>query len=96
MNNEALKKLNGRIINNVGYKNYPHMGPSINSLERHIEIYKLIDEYVGLHEDLKKVETSSSRVFINNRMTDIETELLHCFWIVKGDEMVPREKEEMA
>ena len=91
MSSEALKKLRNGAINNVGYKNYPSLGPSINTLELHIEIYKLIDEYVGLQKDLENVSTGSSKAFISKRMEDIKYELLSRFWIVEGDKMEPRE-----
>ena len=90
MSNEALQNLNRGVINNVGYKNYPSLAPSINSLDLHIEIYKLIDEYVGLQKDLKSVSTGSSKAFISKRMDDIKYELLRRFWIVEGDKMEPR------
>lgn len=87
MSSEALKKLRGHTIVNSRDRRYPQFPPSINTTEYHIKIYVLIDEYVGLYEDLKNVKTPSGRQFIEGRMREIQAELTH-FWIVPDKDMV--------
>ena len=91
MNDKALGELRKRTIVNAFDKEYPHMRPTINSLVHHIEIFKLIDEYIGLYEDLSNVRTQSSKDFMRGRMDQIGSELTN-YWIVPDNEMVPKER----
>lgn len=87
MSSEALNKLRGHTIVNSQDRRYPQFPPSINTTKYHIEIYNLIEEYVGLYEDLKNVKTPSSRQFMEKRMNEIKYELTK-FWIVPNEDMV--------
>ena len=86
MNDKALEKLRGRSTVNYDNRHYPRMYPTNNFLTLHIEIYKLIDEYIGIYEDKSKVGTPSSKRFIEERMEQIERALTN-YWIVPDHKM---------
>ena len=86
MNSKAEEDLRRRVISNYNDKNYPTMPPLTNTLKKHIEIYKLIDEYNSLVTDM--VNASSSTVaLIRPRLNEIEEALLN-YWIVTDEELV--------
>ena len=86
MNSKAEEDLRRRVISNYSDKNYPTMPPLTNTLKKHIEIYKLIDEYNSLVTDM--VNASSSTVaLIRPRLNEIEEALLN-YWIVTDEELV--------
>ena len=78
---DALNKLRGTCIRNATGFKFPSREPSINSTEYHIEIYKLVREYVELAEDLEKKPSQSTRGFIEKRMEEISDLLVSKYWI---------------
>lgn len=86
MNREAEDGLRRRVISNYNDKRYPTMPPLTNTLKKHIEIYKLVDEYNSLATDM--VNASSSTVaLIRPRLNEIEEALLK-YWIITDEELV--------
>lgn len=86
MNREAEESLGRRVITNYNDKRYPTMPPLTNTLKKHIEIYKLVDEYNSLVADM--VNASSSTVaLIRPRLNEIENVLLK-YWILTDEELV--------
>lgn len=88
MENDALKKLRGHSIVNALNKRYPDTRYiSMNTTELHIEIYKLVAEYVGLYKDNETATTPSVKGYISKRMNEIERTLTN-YWIVPDDKMI--------
>lgn len=87
MNETSLKKLRGHVIRNASDKRYPNTCPALNSTEKHIEIYRLVSEYVALDEDLAKIQTPSAKRLVEKRMDEIKYELTK-FWILTDSQMI--------
>ena len=92
MNSKAREELRQCIIVNAFNKRYPTDAPSTNTLEHHIKIYELIDEYNSLMEDMMNASSSTVKL-ISPRLKEIERELTH-FWIIKDDELIMTKKED--
>ena len=101
MNNQALEKLSSRSITNWHPAHKENNGtiytvpyfkqyPSGNYLNQHIQIYKLIQEYIELFEDCQKMN-SSGKKYLEDRMREIEDKLLIEYWIVSKSQANPDE-----
>ena len=99
MNTKALEKMNKRTITNWHPSHTENNGiicpvpyfanyPNSNCLEQHIQIYKLIQEYVELFEDYEKMSSSGKRM-LEERMNEIEKKLLKEYWIVSKSQNNP-------
>ncbi len=99
MHDNALKKLSGRSITNWHPSHKENNGyiykipffssdPMGNYLYQHIQIYKLIQEYVELFEDCQKMN-SSGKKYLEDRMKEIEDKLLCEYWIVSKSQTKP-------
>lgn len=73
------------IVNSDDHFKYPKTPPAINCMTNHVEIYKLIDEYVKLYNDYDVVTSETSKELIETRLKEIESELLLTYWIVKAE-----------
>ena len=99
MNIKALEKMKNRSItnwhpchkeNNGTIYTVPYFQtyPGGNYLHQHIQIYKLIQEYVELFEDYEKM-SSSGKQMLEERMNAIEDKLLREYWIVSKSQKNP-------
>ena len=87
MKTKALQQLKNVINVNPDDKRFPPSYLSIHTLDRHIQIYTLISEYISLHVDLNTITTPSVRAIISSRMREVEIQLMR-FWIAMDDEMI--------
>ena len=62
---------------------------SINTLTRHLEIARLVNMYTSLYEDRKACNTPRAKRMIEEEMEKIQHTLLHKYFIVTRDELVP-------
>ena len=60
--------------------------PTSNCLAQHIQIYKLIEEYVELFEDYQKMHAPSGKALIRARMEAISKKLVNEYWIVSKNQ----------
>lgn len=78
-------KENNGYIHNIPFFN---RNPSSNCLYQHIQIYKLIQEYVELFEDCQKMN-SVGKKFLEDRMKEIQHKLTSEYWIVSKSQTNP-------
>ena len=99
MNNRAIEELRKYSITNWHPSHKENDGyitivpffekqPGGNCLYQHIQIYKLIQEYVELFEDCQKIH-SGARQLLENSMHEIERKLVNEFWIVSKNQKDP-------
>lgn len=96
MNTKALQQLTSRSITNwhpsceskdhiIYHIPYFDRQPTSNCLYQHIQIYKLIQEYIELFEDYEKMK-SSGKAAVESRMKEIQDKLLREYWIVSKNQ----------
>ena len=79
-------KSNG-FYHNYEYRHYPKETlPYDNHVNRHIEIYLLVKEYVDLYEDGKNASEATAKL-IKERLNEIAKKLAKTYYIVTEDEL---------
>jgi hypothetical protein len=72
---------------NYDYRHYPtETLPYDNHVNRHIEIYLLVKEYVDLYEDGKNASEATAKL-IKERLNEIAKKLAKTYYIVTEDEL---------
>lgn len=68
------------------YPKFPERVPETNKLEKHLEIYRLIEEFMKLHNDLKSASDPAKKL-IEPRLKEIAATLARDYFVVKRDEL---------
>lgn len=88
---KALKTIRDRTYVDMELKESPYFcngkkravdfKPTLKTTEVHIELYKLMDEYVKLQEDLDRCQSTHAKALIVDRMTFLHRRITHDFWV---------------
>lgn len=91
----ALKKIRDKSYVNmelhetgIGGPRRVEFKPTLKTTEVHIELYKLMEEYVNLQGDFDRCMSSHAKGLITKRMDFLLTRIAHDFWVfdTKRDE----------
>ena len=86
---EAELVQNATIINaDAVATNFPKTW-SLNSLKRHLEIARLVNKFTELYADYKVCKSTTAKYMIEEEMDKIRDTLLHKYFVVTKDELVP-------
>lgn len=68
------------------YPKFPEKVPETNYLKKHLEIYRLIEEFMKLHNDLKTASDPAKKL-IEPRLEEIAKTLARDYFVVTRDEL---------
>lgn len=68
------------------YPKFPEHVPETNDLKKHLEIYRLIEEFMKLYNDLKSASDPAKKL-IEPRLEEIAKTLARDYFVVKRDEL---------